>query len=522
MQFKGLSRFIGPLLTVVICLSSTVAPSEAKVKHKAQHQHIHQNANAPAFEQLNQQHLALIRLNAAERRDRRVDAARPLPNGFSIATPEQIQEVLRLDRKNLLALSNKKVPEDSLPTPNVISKNKCMFHQFDHVRWFFCLTDTAAKGLWISNVYIQRSPPEVFRKVIGSAGLAEIYTPYHDIDFRPSDLNEWVTRLNQVGNVEAGSGSTIVLAPDETVPTVVIEERDRGVGLLCHQEYQGTSYNIIKRSKELVVWGVSDAGNYDNIIQYSFRDDGVITFRMGQTGYGYPGLWDNAKPSTQYTYPEYQRLNHTHNGLWRVDIDVNGSGSDTAYLHRHIETTTPHEQFTKAYLEDKFPLVGGQFTGLRVSDTEQNIESQPMSYEFVPSYNGISRHWRTADEKWTRNDIHVTKFHWGELGWMAKVGSDLNTAFEYVNGSGVTDPDTFLLQQQMIPRENIANSDLVVWLKTSFHHTPTTEENQAIAIPNAIGTVAVHWSGFDLMPNNFFNENPLSPGTTCNHPQPPP
>lgn len=70
------------------------------------------------------------------------------------------------------------------------------------------------------------------------------------------------------------------------------------------------------------MWAVFDPGNYDNIMEYSFRDDGSIGFRSGVTG---------------FNNPERQTMAHMHNTLWRIDVDLDGWQNDVVKATTHVE-----------------------------------------------------------------------------------------------------------------------------------------------------------------------------------------
>jgi hypothetical protein len=145
------------------------------------------------------------------------------------------------------------------------AKTACLMKSFPEVAWQVCVTDMGLKGLWIGPVNLRRTPTAPWMRVVFQAGLAEIFVPYHQTNFRPYDLR-WTTALNQVTSADAGSTGTLITLSNETIPTVVAEVRDRGVGWLCKQ-----NTSITRRAEEFLVWGVIDGGNYDNIIQYGFR-----------------------------------------------------------------------------------------------------------------------------------------------------------------------------------------------------------------------------------------------------------
>jgi primary-amine oxidase len=293
-------------------------------------------------------------------------------------------------------------------------------------------------------------------------------------------------RLDQVTNQDRGLNGSLVMLTNETRPTVVSEVRDRGVAWLCKQVTSATA-----RGQEFVVWGVVDGGNYDNIIQYGFRDDGTMTFRMGNTGYDAPPIPTEA---------------HTHNALWRVDMDLNGFASDTASLVEHFEPSP-----TALQAQDvTSPFSGGiegadqwnpvRFTSLLVEDPTLNAFGHKWGYEFTPAQLQTSRHFG-FDDVWTGNDVFVTVYHQNELGW--------TTAFQ--------PPDNYLLSQ-IANHEPVTNADLVEWVKTSAHHDPTDEDRSAVDVANkggGTGVTLVHWSGFDVVPHNLFDANPMGGPSRC-------
>ena len=67
---------------------------------------------------------------------------------------------------------------------------------------------------------------------------------------------------------------------------------------------------MVRRGQELVLWSVLDAGNYNYVIEWSFRDDGSISGRAGSTGPKLGGPND--------------KRGHMHNFSWRIDIDLTG------------------------------------------------------------------------------------------------------------------------------------------------------------------------------------------------------
>jgi primary-amine oxidase len=391
------------------------------------------------------------------------------------------------------------------------------------VTWHVCVTDMGLKGLWVGPVYLKRTSSEPWMWVLYQAGLADIFVPYHNSVTTPDppwpntgrvyDMR-FTSMLDQVTVSDAGINGGLITLQNETVPTVVAEIRERGVGWLCKQD--PNQPRATWRAQEFVVWGVSDAGNYDNIIEYGFRDDGGMTFRLGNTGYN------------QQRQPNEA---HTHNGLWRVDMDLNGAANNSAVWFQHIEPALPDQPGLAPLADDlqatdsesAFPAKVGfgggvegaqrwndtpapflpQYTSLLIEDGAKNAWGHHLAYEFKPLQAGTSRHYGAAQfftEAWTLNDVYVTVYHPAELDWTHTW----------------TSPDNYLLKY--LTNERVTNNDLVVWINASAHHDPTDEDksvNDAPGSGTTTGVTLVHWSGFEVEPHNLFDTNPLGGPVKC-------
>lgn len=349
------------------------------------------------------------------------------------------------------------------------------------VSWMVCVTDLGRKGLAVGPVLLQRTPPSgPWIVVLNQASLAEIFVPYHDGDIhhRLYDL-QWTTQLAQLTQQDAGSnGSLISLGTVTTPPSVVAEVRERGLAWLCKQKSMAS-----RRGEEFVVWGMSDAGNYDNIIQFGFRDDGTISFRVGHTG---------------YNEPLYPLVAHMHTSLWRVDIDLNGWAADSAYLTQHREPASGHPlQATDVAIPFNLGREGWAqwyqqvFNGLLIEDSSTNASGKHIGYEFQPLVTGTARHFGTP-EFWTTKDFFVSV-------------QDPNSIWQ-----DLVTPDKYLIPE-VSDQQPVLNNDLVVWVVSAAHHDPTDEDKSA----NGQGVTLMHWSGFDAIPHNLFDANPLGAPPTC-------
>jgi primary-amine oxidase len=210
---------------------------------------------------------------------------------------------------------------------------------------------------------------------------------------------------------------------------------------------------------------VLDAGNYNYIMEWTFRDDGTILARAGSTG---PQL------SSRFG------VGHMHNFTWRLDVDLNGPGDDSVYFTRHVENLTPPstamDDLLLIQIEGSRVWNPERFHTLEIFDrTLQNGNGRPTSYELVPLRSGSARH----SEDFTKRDFWVTRFR----GPTAELLADN-------------------LPNYIADQQSTLNADIVVWYTGSVHH----ENNERDEDDN---TTPVRWTGFELHPKNLFDRTPF-------------
>jgi Cu2+-containing amine oxidase len=244
----------------------------------------------------------------------------------------------------------------------------------------------------------------------------------------------------------------------------------------------------VRRGEELVLWGAIDAWNYRYIQEYTFRDDGVIIGRTGTTGQNLPGA---------------ETIPHAHNAIWRIDVDLDGATNNAARL-QHLEnpanpagtatdTTTPiakAQGFT--WSQSPPPFVRTHDAVEITNPAFKNARGHPAAYQLVPlvTGGGLTQHF----EKFTQNEFWVTPYNAAQFA--------AQNLPAYVAG-----------------QPSVANRDIVVWYKGSLHHHPRDEDG--VDVPGNIcnftggptlcflGTADAMWTGFMLMPHDFFNCSPF-------------
>lgn len=326
-------------------------------------------------------------------------------------------------------------------------------------RWHLTVNAIDQFGLVITGASFQKSPNSPFIYVLFDGRLAEIFVPYHE-GFRFFDIG----------------GPQGPYPPATLNPAQFPRRQIIGGGKICKEvrdylawmNYEGTPR--VRYGQEVVYFSVLEAANYAYVEEWTFRDDGSILVRAGSTG---PKLGSPGDPR-----------GHMHNMTWRLDIDLNGAGGDSALFTNHRENFVLGEDSTATdgpptliSVEQGLVWDPKEFNTLQVQDsTLQNGNRRRTTYELVPMRSGTARH----SEAFTKNDFWVTRY----------------------------DPQQSLLAKNLpnyvANRQPTVNRDIVVWYTGSEHHENHSRDED-------FNTVPVLWTGFELIPNNLFDRTPFYP-----------
>jgi primary-amine oxidase len=318
--------------------------------------------------------------------------------------------------------------------------------------WKLCVTAVQKYGLIIASAEFRRSASSPFIKVLHDGRLGEIFVPYHEGQPRYRDIAEF-------------NFPTLTLsAADCPRPRAII-----GNDMICKEfgDY-GLAWKddaLVRRGEAVSYWAVLDADNYNYVMEWSFRDDGVISSRIGSTG---PML--DAPGGT---------MGHMHIFTWRLDIDLNGAGDDSAHFTKHEENlrvspSTGTDSINRVSKEGGLGWNPLAFNTLEVSDGRLvNGRGRRTSYKLFPLVSGSVRH----TEAFTKKDFWVT-----------------------------TQKDSEILAQNLSnyvsDGQSTVNQDIVIWYTTGVHH----EENMR---DEDYDTVPVIWAGLTLVPKNLFDGTPF-------------
>jgi primary-amine oxidase len=349
-------------------------------------------------------------------------------------------------------------------TPAVPGNSAVAYQQFPpsgpmKTAWFVTFDHADHRAFFISSAYFKPGPNKPWIKVLGEAGPAELFVPYQPGQPRFHDLSGFNFQLVPATPADAGPCGQIV-GRDNVVVREVVDK-----GPLWKDDAK------VYRGHKMILWATMDAANYNYIFHYAFHDDGFIEFRAAGTSANLPGQ---------------ETINHVHNIIWRINVDLNGSASNNISVIRHQENPASPawndvEQPINGNKEGSLEWDPKQYLMLHVTNPNlANGNGSHSGYMIMPSYRGIARH----QETWMRKDIWVTRYKPAE------------TTFEnietYANG------------------EAINNADIVVWIVTPVLHIPRDEDGRKV---NGVweGIALAMWTGFDMKPHNIFDTTPFYP-----------
>jgi primary-amine oxidase len=317
-------------------------------------------------------------------------------------------------------------------------------------QWDLCYEVMPRYGLVVRRASFQPFPAAPHIGVLSDARLGEIFVPYHSGKPRFYDIkgSNYKLRLLTTKECPPSVGGTLLAAS-----FVCQEVRDSGVAW--------RRGDTVRRGQELVLWGILQAGNYQYIIEWTFQDDGTFKGQVGSTG-----------PTRRKTPTQ----GHMHAFTWRVDIDLDGAGGDTAQWSKHHEsvgTETATDERVPVATEASLAWNPTEFDSAEISDaTLQNANGRRTAYELTPLRSGSPRH----KEAFTKADFWVTRYNATEL-----LAANLPS---YTNG------------------EAVDGQDVVLWYLAACHHEENMRDEDLITVP-------VKWVGFTLKPKNLFAGTPL-------------
>ena len=341
--------------------------------------------------------------------------------------------------------------------------------------------ETAVVLFKIKQAWFKPGQDAEWIQVLDDAHPSEFYVPYFFKDTRCFDLRDYGS-YSKLAPKEGGAISQ-TLGKDSRV---MAELRDTGV---AYKHGERT-----RRGEELTLWANFAAINYTYMVEFGFQDNGTIVFRHAPTGFNFFDHFD---------------ASHMHGSYWRIGVKLGpeGNNGDNQVYSVRLPTDPKEqgdkqmgklniEEITKESFLDWDPK---EFTRIRVTNPKYSIvpagkdrPALPISYDLVTTPQGLSRHSRFPDEKFTQHDFWITRLDTPE-----KMFINLGNYFFASNGE--LNP-----KLQALDHKNVA-----LWHSSSALHTPRAEDGIANGKGPNNGQALTYWTTFELRPRNFFLKTPI-------------
>ena len=419
-------------------------------------------------------------------------------------------------------------PTRPAPKPLIISQPQgATFEVHDHEvhwqNWRFRFGFNEREGLVLYLVSYEDAGR--LRSVLYRATCSEMVVPYGDpginwyyknaFDSGEDSFGRFASPLQPSTDLPDNAQTFDVALPNEIgdwfeIPRAVgLYERDGG--LLWKHFDKGRNHNESRRSRELVLAWIATVGNYDYGFNWVFRQDGSIEMEILLSGF----METKASPletaagtmhhegDLRYGHLIDKNLvavHHQHFFNFRLDLDVDGTqnsvvenntlpidpGSGNKYSSAFTMTETPLRDEQEA--ERQMSLAASRRWTVLNPNMRNSLGYSP-GYTLVPGDNSVSY---AAPDSWLRKRASFINAPF----WATPYDpAQMHAAGFYVNQSRGNDG----LQSWVQARRSIDNTDLVIWYTLGVTHIPRPEEYPVMDVQK---------TGFKLVPNSFFVQNP--------------
>src|SRR5713226_6519539 len=134
----------------------------------------------------------------------------------------------------------------------------------EETHWLLCWEVVPRNGLVIHWAFFRKAPTAKWIQILWDARVSDIFVPYHNNSHRYYDMSGFNFSLVPIGpsDCPATGGGTPLGG------NVCKEVHDRGLAW--------KDWSQVRRGEEVVLWGALGAGNYNYVMEWTFRDDGVV------------------------------------------------------------------------------------------------------------------------------------------------------------------------------------------------------------------------------------------------------
>uniref|UniRef100_A0A914D430 Amine oxidase n=1 Tax=Acrobeloides nanus TaxID=290746 RepID=A0A914D430_9BILA len=389
-------------------------------------------------------------------------------------------------------------------------------YQISWQKWDFVVGFNIREGLTIHQVQYQDKNRK--RSILFRGSLDEMVVPY-------GDSTPTQRRKNAFDVGEYGMGMMAnslrkgydCLGPAEyldfnfcdsygnlvTIQNAIsVYEEDSGI-LWKHTDRRFPDSPELRRSRRLVVFSMSTAGNYEYGFFWYFYQDGTIQFEVKLTGIlsaGAAHKGENPKWGTMMS-PLVYAPNHQHIFNVRLDFDIEGMNNTVQQSDIVAdpldEEENPFENAFHVSVKDlktekearaNLCLETGRSWKI-VNNAKKNYMGQPVGYKFYPGENAVPF---ASPNSWWRKRAGFVNYH----VWVTPYNEDEKfAAGDFPNQNQGGDGLIKWTEQN----RSIENKDVVFWYTFGHTHIPRLEDYPIMP------TASI---GFTLKPNGFFDANP--------------
>lgn len=389
-------------------------------------------------------------------------------------------------------------------------------------RWKFHFAMHPREGLLLQN--LSYNDKGNWRPVLYRGSLSEMVVPYGDTAANWSwrnafDLGEYgVGRLANtlrpgfevprhavlVDSVFANDLGKAYILPN----SVALYERDAGI-LWKHLDFD-TQVDQTRPARNLHLTYVATVGNYDYALSWILGQDGSVGVNAQLTGIvlakGVPSTTSqglDAQGEERYGRLVGKNIvapNHQHFFNFRLDLDVDGPANSLVETNNKAMPAGPDNPMLNAFSRIVTPLrsekeaqrdmnMHSQRTWMVVNPNVKNGLGQNTAYQLMHGENSIPYMHPEAPvfkrAGFIRHHLWGTRYR----------DSELYASGDYPNQSTVSTGLPGYSQND----ESLENQDLVLWYTCGVTHNPRPEEWPVMPSHN---------TGFKLIPNGFFSQNP--------------
>ncbi len=388
-------------------------------------------------------------------------------------------------------------------------------YQVEWQKWSFRIGFTPREGLVLHDIAYKDG--DRLRSIMSRASMSEMLVPYGD----PSITHN---KKNVFDNGEYGIGrmansltlgcdclgtihyfdaflSDMAGEPITIKNAVCMHEEDYGT-LWKHTDWR-TRHTEVRRARRLVVSFFATVGNYDYGFYWSFHQNGDIQLELKLTGVLSVGAIAPDKKPTHGTLvaPQLYAPIHQHHFIFRLDMDVDGSGNSLYEVNTVADPAGPDNPYgasfraqstllgsEKAAARDADPRGGRVWTV--VNPNEINALGQPTGYKIVPGAD-VAKAFALPESSVMKRGGFIA-----HTLWATEYSADeMYASGDYINQN----PEPNGLHRWVERDKPLENKDLVLWYNCATHHVPRPEEWPVMPVAHA---------GFMLKPSGFFTQNP--------------